>query len=130
MPTYGSSTAWATNGGMSNTPPPRGGNVVIPGSDELPMELLEQMFGIGVGPEDAKRKMRMREGMSTGANSTRGDLGDYMGSKRKAYYGEGQPPANYKSAEKRLNDMLKMTGGYINGQRNLGDLWRYYHGFA
>ena len=118
-------------GGMSTPLIERSaGNVVIPGSDELSMELLKQMFGIGVGPEEAKRKMKMREGISTGEHSNRGNMGDYMGSKRKAFQGEGQAPSTYDSAVNQLNDMLYMTGGYINPQRNMGDLWKAYHGFV
>jgi len=132
MPTYQSSPVWASEGYMQDYKPverfqPRerkAGNVVIPGSDELSMELLKQMFGIGVGPKEGKRRLEMNK------DTIRGDMGDYMGSKRKAYQGEGQPPSNYAAAEKRLQDMMKWTGGYVNPQRNLGDLLRMYKGFV
>jgi len=112
-------------GGMS-TPQiqRRGGNVVVPNPYGVDMELIAQLFGSGVGPMEGERKLKMRGDMM------KPDLGDTMGSKRKAFQGEGQPPSNYAAAEKRLQDMLKGTGGYINAQRNLGDLWRVYHGFS
>ena len=108
-------------GGMSTPLIERSaGNVVIPGSDELSMELLKQMFGIGVGPMEGKRRLEMNK------DTVQGDIGDYLGSKRKATSSD-QPPANYREAEKRLNDMLYMTGGYINSGRNMGILRRYFH---
>jgi len=104
--------------------------MVIPGSDQYPMDLLRQLFGIGVGPMEGERRLGMRGGQNNATSTQRGDIGDYMGGRRKAYPGEGRPPSNYASATNRLNDMLYMTGGYINPQRNTGDLWRMYHGFA
>ena len=122
--TYTSDPVYLSNGQMSSIPPRYPGHVVNPGYDQMSMDLLKQLFGPGVGPMEGKRRLQMQQ-----SESSRGRLGDYMGGRRKAMPGEGNPPRNYNSAVDKLNDMLYMTGGYINPQRNMGDLWRYYHGF-
>lgn len=90
------------------------------------MELMEMIYGGGYrgksfGKEGSKRKAEMYSDKNAPL------LGSQMGGSRRAT--RRDRATNYREAEKRLNDMLYMTGGYINPQRNMGDLYKKFHGF-